>query len=103
MKKGNVVTLVLAVLLLSICTITSLFALNVVSSNRENTQLMLEASVMRGVRVSAEKLLRFSMEHGKKLAVEINGYHLETDEINGSWCVRLDNGDEEEIIFAEGR
>jgi hypothetical protein len=43
------------------------------------------------------------MEHGKKLAVEINGYHLETDEINGSWCVRLDNGDKEEIIFAEGR
>jgi len=103
MKKGNIVTLVLSVLLLSICTITSLFALSVVSSNRKNTQLMLEASIIRGVRVSAKKLLEFSADCGEPLAVVINGYSLETDLIDGRWCVRVSNGDREEIIFAEGR
>ncbi len=103
MKKGNIVTLVLAVLLLSICTITSLFALSVVSSNRKNTQLMLEASIIRGVRASAKKLLEFSAVRGEPLAVVINGYSLETDLIDSRWCVRVGDGDEEEIIFAEGR
>ncbi len=103
MRRGNIVTLVLSVLLLSICMITSFFALSVVNSNRKNTQLMLEASVKRGVRVSAERLLQFSIDNGRPLAVELNGYSLETDFVDGRWRVRIDNGDDQEQIFAEGR
>jgi hypothetical protein len=64
---------------------------------------MLEASIIRGVRASAKKLLEFSAVRGEPLAVVINGYSLETDLIDGRWCVRVGDGDEEEIIFAEGR
>lgn len=103
MKRGSIVFLLTAVLLMCVCTISSMFALRILKSHLENTRQMVEVSLKRGVLESARRLLKFSAQENRTLEVELNGYFIETKIKDDEWCAFLKKEEHVEIIHVESR